>query len=65
MPVTSNPRPTVRVKYALMWGGAGLVAVGGLLCMAGGLAVTVGVLGATRSWVAQLEEPSEDLRAAG
>jgi hypothetical protein len=65
MAVPSDRGPTLQVKHGLIWGGAALVALGGLLCMAGGLAVTVAVIGATRSWVRQLEEPSRQLHAAG
>lgn len=53
----SNERSSVGVNRVLLGGGAALMAVGGLLCMAGGLATTAAVVGVARSWVQQWEEP--------
>lgn len=57
MAARSNGGPTVEVNRVLLGGGAVLMAVGGLLCMAGGMAATAAVVGAVRSWVQQWDEP--------
>ena len=57
MTAPSNGQPSVEVNRVLLGGGAALLALGGLLCMAGGLAATAAVVGAARSWVRQWDEP--------
>jgi hypothetical protein len=57
MTAESNEERAIEVNRALLGGGAVLMAVGGLLCMAGGLAATAAVVGAARSWVQQWDEP--------
>jgi hypothetical protein len=41
----------------LLSGGLVLLALGGVMCMAGGLATTAAVVGAARSWMQQWDEP--------
>lgn len=66
MAAQTGERQTVRVvNRALMGGGAALVAIGGILCMAGGLAVTAAVIGASRSWLGRREEPPRAGPSAG
>ena len=42
----------------LLTAGVALLAVGGLLCMAGGLAMTAALVGAARNWMQQWDEPA-------
>jgi hypothetical protein len=48
---------TIVMNRSLLSGGLVLLAVGGVLCMAGGLAATVAVAGAARDWIRQWDEP--------
>jgi hypothetical protein len=48
---------TVDVNRRFVWGGVAMLGVGGLLCAAGATLCTAAVIGATRRWVGQLEEP--------
>jgi len=45
------------VNRRLLWGGVTLLGVGGVLCAAGATLSIAAVVGATRRWVGQLEEP--------
>jgi hypothetical protein len=47
---------TISINRPLLAGGVGLLAAGAVLCLAGGVATTVAVIGATRTWVGQWEE---------
>ena len=53
----STATKTPEINRSLLNAGLVLVAVGGVLSLAGGLAATAAVLGAARSWVRQWEEP--------
>jgi hypothetical protein len=48
---------SIDVNRTLLGGGVILIFVGALLGMIGGLAATVAVIGAARSWVRHLDEP--------
>jgi hypothetical protein len=48
---------TIEVNRPLLTGGLVMLGVGCLLCMGGGIAVTVAAVTATRSWVRQWDEP--------
>jgi hypothetical protein len=48
---------TIEVNRPLLTGGLVMLGVGWLLCMGGGIAVSVAAVAATRSWVRQWEEP--------
>jgi hypothetical protein len=45
------------VNRRFLWAGATMFGVGALLCAAGATLGTAAVIGATRRWVGQLEEP--------
>jgi hypothetical protein len=53
----SNAGNAIEVNRSLMTGGLVLLAVGGVLCVSGGVAATVAMLGAARSWIRQWDEP--------
>jgi hypothetical protein len=48
---------TVEFNRKLLWGGVALFGAGGLLCAAGATLGLAAVVGATRRWVGELEEP--------
>ena len=52
---------TVDVNRRFLWGGVTLFGVGGLMCAAGATLSIAAVVGATRRWVGQLEEPPSQL----
>lgn len=53
----SNAYKAIQVNRSLLNGGLVLLAVGGVLCVSGGVAATVAMLGAARSWMRQWDEP--------
>ncbi len=57
MTVRPTDQKAIEVNVPLLTGGLALLAVGGVLCMFGGLAATVAVVGAARGWVRQWDEP--------
>lgn len=48
---------SIEVNRPLLLGGLVLISVGALIGTVGGIATTVAVIGAARSWVGQLDEP--------
>jgi len=59
-PVTTarpNGTAAIELNRPLLTGGLIMLGVGCLLCMGGGIAVSVAAVAATRSWVRQWEEP--------
>jgi hypothetical protein len=57
----SDGTATIELNRPLLGGGLVLVAVGGLIALTGSVAAAIAVLGATRSWVSQWEEPPSAL----
>jgi hypothetical protein len=53
----SNAGNAIEVNRFLMNGGLVLLAVGGVLFVGGGVATTVAMMGAARSWIRQWDEP--------
>jgi hypothetical protein len=47
----------VDVNGRFLWGGVALFGVGGLLCAAGATLSVAAIVGATRRWMGELEEP--------
>jgi hypothetical protein len=50
----------VKVNQGLMMGGAGLLALGGLLGFAGIMLLSTAVVSATRRWLQQLQRPPRE-----
>jgi hypothetical protein len=53
----SDAGNAIEVNRALLNGGLVLLVVGGVLCVGGGVAATVAMMGAARSWIRQWDEP--------
>ncbi len=56
-PVTAGGSATIEINRPLLTAGLVMLGVGCLLCMGGGIAVSVAAVTATRSWVRQWDEP--------
>jgi hypothetical protein len=57
----SDGTATIELNRPLLGGGLVLVAVGALIALTGSVAASIAVIGATRSWVRQWEEPPSAL----
>lgn len=53
----SNAGTAIEMNRSLLNTGLALLAVGSVLCAAGGVAATMAVVGAARSWIRQWDEP--------